>query len=62
MFVHVDIFGAGVVPNLMYLFFAARSPGQQQYPARSNPVDGHFLPAGYLPWRGETPAMNASNY
>lgn len=40
---------------ILILFFTARSPGQQQYPARSNPVDGHFLPAGYLPWRGETP-------
>lgn len=35
------------------LLFTACSPGQQQYPARSNPVDGHFLPAGYLPRRGE---------
>lgn len=32
----------------------ARAPGQQQHPARSNPADGHLLPAGYLPRRGET--------
>lgn len=34
--------------------FTARAPGQQQHPARSNPADGHLLPAGYLPRRGKT--------
>lgn len=39
----------------------ACAPGQQQYPARSNPADGHLLPAGYLPWRGKA-ADFSTNY
>lgn len=49
MFLVLDFFLTGCICSS-----TACAPGQQQYPARSNPADGHILPAGYLPWRGET--------